>query len=191
MTDNTATQVDLSQCSFVTDKGRRCKLAAGHEGTHRMVIRGEVAKPKTLAELRTESPDTFAGFSLKMEAVPANADLGREYNREAEPRDADQQRVDKDAAKAYADWERAGKPENFDSPNAHKAAKRYVVPPQAFNTVIAMLRRATDKGGPVTGKRLSYRRKEHDSGQTVILFMFADPKPHTDATVNGSGTSGN
>ena len=175
----TDTQVNLAQCSFVTDKGRRCKLEAGHatvdgngkelkNGGHRMMLREEVAKPPTLAELRANG----LSLTLKAENVPVNANLGREYSRAVEPRDADQLRVDKDAEAAYQKWVTAGRPKRFE--DSAKQLSRYIIPPQAFDTVIAMLRRTVTTGAPMTGKYLGYRRQTHESGNTIVLWRVTD-----------------
>lgn len=175
----TDTQVDLTQCTFVTSKGRRCKLNAGHATTgengkklpndgHRMVLREEVAKPPTMAELRANG----LSFTLKAENVPTNANLGREYARAAEPRDADQLKVDHDAEVAYNKWVAAGRPKKLDD-NA-KQLSRYIIPPQAFDTVLAMLRRAVTTGAPMAGKYLSYRRQTHETGNAILLWRVTD-----------------
>ena len=39
-----------------------------------------------------------------------------------------------------------------------------------------MLNRARQAGGPIQGKALKYRRGTHESGNTIISFMFTDPK---------------
>lgn len=162
----TDTRPDLSQCAYTTDKGRRCKLTPGHEGKHRMVLRENVAKPPTAKELRAKG----LKLDLTMTAVPKGANLGREYKREAAPRDADQVKVDGNARKAYELWQQAGKPKDFDK----SPVQRFIIPPEAFDTVIGMLRRATTTGGPVAGKSLQYRQKTHESGNTQIFFRVTD-----------------
>lgn len=180
-----STKPDLSQCTYVTDKGRRCKLPANHVDsqdkdirTHRMILRDQVAKPKTLAELREAHKGNAAvlkGFNLQVESVPTTEDVSREYSREAEPRDQDQIKVDADAKKNYDAWVKRGKPDKtFDELGKMGLLSRYIFPPVAFDTIILMLRRATQTGGPVNGKRLSYRRKAHTSGNTMVYFIVTD-----------------
>jgi len=197
--DVPAGRPDLTQCQVKTDKGRQCKLNAGHEPAkdekgrlyskgkawegHRMVLRENVPTPKTLAELRKSDPK-MAGFKLVMSAVPKNADRGREVNREAEPRDDDQKRVDADALKSYNEWVRAGKPKDFEKPDF--PVQRYIFPPAAWDTVFAMLRRAGQQGGTVVGKRLEYRKKTHEDGNAMIFFAFTDKPPASPATDNGA-----
>ena len=129
---HTATTPDLSQCTYKTAKGRRCKLAPGHAATspdgkplpnggHRMVLRDEIAKPKPLAEVVPQ------GFTLAMELIPAGTTVTREFTRKK--RDKDQQRVDRDAKNLYDAWVKAGKPDDFDKAVAKRAAGRYIVPP--------------------------------------------------------------
>lgn len=167
---------DLSQCEFKTDKGRRCKLHVGHTGDHAMVLRGGIATPKTLAELRAADPTAFAGFTLTMEKVPTNEDVSRQYTpRAAEPRDADQKRTDADALKNYNAWVAKGSPaKSFEDLAKMGLLSRYIFPPAAFDTIVLMLRRATQSGGPVNGKKLSYRRGEHVSGNSMIRFVITD-----------------
>jgi hypothetical protein len=187
----------LSQCEYKTPKGRRCKLAPNHEGDHRMVLRNAIATPKTLAELRKENTEKFGAFRLEAEEVPDVADLGREYNRKIE-RDDDQQRADEDALAAYEAWVAAGKPKEFDNlgtftPVADggkgKPVRRYIFPPEAFDTVITYLRRATQKGGPVHGKRLEYRRKTHESGNAMLYYRIVDAKSPAAATAPAPETA--
>src|ERR1700744_2082832 len=174
---------NLPQCPYKNERGRQCKLSAGHDAKganngHKFVLRGAIQPPKPLAELR-KTDESLKGFSLSMETVPKGESVSREQNREAAPRDADQQRVDKDAVKAYEAWVAAGKPKGFDK--SGDALKRYIVPPAAFDTVVAMLRRATTGGGPLRGKRVEYRRRTHTSGNVIINFRFSDQTPGTNA----------
>jgi len=162
---------DLSRCEYKTEKGRRCRLVVhGGDTEHAMILRTGIPTPKSLAELR-EAGALNAKFTLpKMEAVPTTENLGREYKREAGPRDADQRRVDTDVKRAYDAWVKAGKPEKFEN----SPVQRYIFPPAAFDTIILMLRRATQTGGPVVGKSLKYRRKTHESGNAMVYFTVTD-----------------
>lgn len=171
--------VDLSQCAFVTEAGRRCKLAPDHVNSpdaktrkHKMVIRDEVKQPKTLAELRAESPKVK--FTLVREDIPADAVVVREYNRPAIERDEDQKRVDADALVAYQKWTKGGKKTGTFEELAPKFGSRYIVPAVAFDTVIMMLRRATQAGTKTTGKKLAYRRAAHTSGNVIVNYMITD-----------------
>lgn len=179
----TATDVNLSQCEHKTEKGRRCKLEAGHapvEGTsdgHRYVLRDQVQTPKPLSEIVKK------GFTLTMERVPEGEHVGVERARDTAPRDEFQLRVDSDTRKAYAEWVEAGKPVEFEK----APVNRYVFPAEAFDTIVAMLRRATAATAPKDtaspGKVLRYRRKAHVSGNAMIYFVISDkvvretPKP--------------
>lgn len=167
---------DLSQCNYETAKGRRCKLNDGHTGNHAMVLRGGIATPKSLAELRAANPEAFKGFTLTMERVPVNEDVSRQYTtRDAAPRDADQKRTDADALKNYNAWVAKGSPaRSFEELAKMGLLSRYIFPPAAFDTIVLMLRRATRSGGPVNGKKLSYRRGEHVSGNSMIRFVITD-----------------
>jgi hypothetical protein len=187
--------VDLTRCKEYTASGRRCKLAANHtdnpadEG-HMFVFRSPIATPKPLAELRKADAERdddkktgLAAFVLSAEEVPDDDDLSREYNKKEE-RDEDQKRVDADALKSYDAWNAAGKPEKFEdlgTPDAEKGKPvlRYVFPPEAFDTIVLMLRRATQAGGTVQGKRLEYRRKSHVSGNAMVYFRITDHKKAT------------
>lgn len=180
--------LDLTRCTNRTATGRQCKLNPGHDQgpnatDHRYIIRDGVAAPKTMDEL-SKSGALGEGFSLKMEAVPEGTDVSREQTRAELPRDAHQKKVDKDAVTAYNAWVKAGKQDDFEK----SPLQRYVVPPAAFDTVIAMLRRATTSGGPLRGKTVSYRRKAHESGNVIINFRFADKKESN--PVNADGESG-
>ena len=186
--------VDVSRCPVTTGKGRRCKLVAGHAGypagapqhnaDHVYMFRSGVDAPKTLTELRAAGT-VGATFTLTMEAVPKGTNLARSFTRSvAAPRDADQLKADKDAQKAYDAWAKAGKPGKFeDSP-----VQRYIVPPAVFNTVIQMLRRTTQAGGPMHGKKLSYRRAQHETGNAIINFTITD-KGQDDANTNGASSN--
>lgn len=162
---------DLSQCETKTAKGRRCKLNAGHTGDHAYVLRSAVPAPKMLSELRQEKATArkFATFTLTAQDVPLGS-VQREYTREPIERDADQKRVDADALAAYKSWEKAGKPTD----KKKVPFKRYIFPPEAFDAVILMLRRATQAGGPVQGKRLLYSRGTHTSGDAMVFFAVTD-----------------
>jgi hypothetical protein len=175
-TDGKTERPDLSRCEYTTDKGRRCRLAVHTDDTqHVMVFRTGVATPKTLAELRAADAKAFAGFSLAAEKVPTTEDFTREYTREAEPRDADQIKVDGDAKKNYQAWVAKGSPaKSFEELGKMGLLSRYIFPPAAFDTIVLMLRRATQTGGPVNGKKLSYRRKAHVSGNAMIYFVVTD-----------------
>lgn len=189
----TDTAINLRQCEYKTAKGRQCKLEYGHETKegaskedkkHRMVLASGIAKPPTMAELKAKG----ITFDLKMEVVPKATDVSRDYQRAAAPRDDDQKRVDGDAKKAYDKWAAAGKPTGTLEDLVKKGlAARYLVPPAAFDTVIAMLRRANTAGGPLPGKPLAYRRKTHESGNTMIVFAFTDRqvKPEVVASITG------
>jgi len=168
-------EANLTQCPQRTEKGRQCKLTAGHKlntrpngktigDGHRYILRDKVAQPRPLADVLPP------GFSLTMESVPKGEDVRREYSRTAAPRSEDEKRVDKDAARAYALWVKAGSPTD----EAKYPWQRYIFPPAAFDTVIAMLRLATNLGGSVQGKALKYRRKTHESGNSMVYFMFTD-----------------
>jgi hypothetical protein len=172
---------DVSQCDFKTPKGRQCKLAPGHEGPHRMVLRDQVPTPPTVAELKAKG----VKINLKMDAVPKSANIGREYKREAAPRDADQLKVDGDVRKAYEEWKAAGKPKvklANGKPNPAVPWKRYIIPPVAFDTVIALLRRATSGSGPVGRVSLKYNRHNHESGDLMIYFAVMDYDPKEETT---------
>lgn len=145
-----------TQCAYKTEKGRQCKLVSGHSGQHRMVIRQEkVGLP--------------AGLTLNAEIVPEGQRVTKTVTRDI-PRDQDQKKVDNDALKAYNAWHKAGKPEVGKAPQL-----RYVVPPNAVDAVLAILRRSTATGAPCAGKRLTYRRGTHESGNVVIAFSVTDP----------------
>jgi hypothetical protein len=165
--------VDLAQCTYTTDKGRRCKLAPNHDGAHRMVIRDKVAAPKSLAELRKLDAKKFGSLSLVAESIPRGEDVSREYNRDI-PRDDDQKRVDADAKKTYDKWVKGGNTKGTFEDLAPKFGARYIFPPEAFDTVVLMLRRAVQSGGPVAGKKLAYRRKNHESGNAMVYFTITD-----------------
>jgi len=169
---------NLSRCEFRTEKKRRCLLVSGHEGDHAMVLRSEITPPKTLAELRKDNADAFKGFKLTAEIVPDAEEIRREYKREAGPRDADQVKVDADAKRAYDAWVKAGSPAFRSIPDAPKGkfVFRYIIPPPAFDTVIMMLRRSTQTGGPVNGKRLAYTRAQHESGNVMVYYAVTDPR---------------
>lgn len=167
------TEVDLTQCEHTSEKGRRCKLAPGHEGDHRYVIRENVKQPKTLSELRKEDAKKFGKFSLVAEEIPNDADVSRQYTREVE-RDADQLKVDADAEKMYKRWAKAGSPKGTFEELAPRVGSRFLVPPEAFDTVIAMLRKSTQSGAFTAGKQLAYRRGQHASGNTIINWMIVD-----------------
>jgi hypothetical protein len=194
LADGTATAVDLTQCTAQSPSGRRCKLHPDHvnsadakERKHRFVIREEVAQPKTLAELRKENKK-LASFTLSAEAIPAGEDVSRQYNREIE-RDDDQKRVDADAKKAYDKWVKGGSKKGAFEDIAPKFGSRYIVPPEAFDTVIMMLRRSTQSGAATYGKKMAYRRGTHTSGNTIINWMIVDqgtfPKSSKDNGGNG------
>ena len=57
-----------------------------------------------------------------------------------------------------------------------KPVRRYLCPPEAVETIVLMLRRATQSGGPVKGKRLEYRRGDHVSGKAIVRFRVTDAK---------------
>lgn len=174
---------DLSRCEYKTEKGRRCRLAVhGDDTDHVMVFRTGIASPKTLTELRAENKK-LSGFTLAAEIVPTDEDVSREYTREAAERDEDQKRVDADALANYRKWEKARKPGGSLEDLAKKGlVSRYLFPPEAFDTIITMLRRAAQSGGPVNGKKLTYRRKSHTSGNAMVYFTFTDyPKNGDDS----------
>jgi hypothetical protein len=169
--------VDLSRCEYTSEKGRQCKLVVhSDDAKHVFMFRSQVAPPKHITEVVPE------GFTLTMERIPRDADLSIQRARTVEPRDEHQVRVDKDAIRAYTAWEKAGSPVGDFADLAPKYGGRYVIPPVAFDTVIAMLNRAKNAGGPLQGKRLQYRRGVHESGNTLVNFLFTDPAP--------TGTSG-
>jgi len=167
------TKPDLTQCENLSPKGRRCKLAPGHDGDHRYVIRENAVKAPTLKELRASDAQKFGKFSLVAEVIPAKADVSRQYKREIE-RDEDQLKVDSEAKKMYDRWVKKGSPKGSFEDLAPALGSRYIVPPEAFNTVIDMLRRATQTGAATQGKQLAYRRGEHESGNTIINWMIVD-----------------
>lgn len=165
---------DLTQCTYKTAAGRRCKLAPhGDDVKHRMVIRDAVKAPKTLSELRKEDAKTFGKFTLIREDIPATATVAREYHREVE-RDEDQKRVDADALTTYQKWTKGGKKTGTLEDLAPKFGSRYIVPAAAFDTVIQMLRRSVQAGTKTTGKKLSYRRTQHVSGNVIVNYMLTD-----------------
>jgi hypothetical protein len=179
--ENGPVRPDLSRCEGQSASGRRCLLPRGHadspdkkERKHRFVIREEVASPKTLKELRTEDKKTFGKFVLASEDIPQDADVNRQYNGQQIERDDDQKAVDAAADEAYKKWEAAGKPTGKFEAVAHSSGKRYIVPPAAFDTVIMMLRRSTQVGAPQHGKKLSYRRGQHVSGNVIINYLITD-----------------
>jgi len=175
---------DLTRCEYKTDKGRRCRLGIhGDDVDHAMVLRTGIAKPKTLAELRKSEIAAFKGFKLAVESVPTTEDVSREYSRETEPRDEDQLKVDADAKRNYDTWVKKGSPDkSFDELGKMGLLSRYIFPPAAFDTIVLMLRRATQTGGPVVGKRLSYRRKSHVSGNAMVYFVVTEKSSKTDET---------
>jgi hypothetical protein len=172
--------LDLSQCEHKTEKGRRCKLVV-HDDTigHKYMFRNEIPAPPHITKVAPE------GFTLQMERIPAGADLGISRTRALDPRDEHQVRVDKDSVRAYNAWDKAGKPKGKFEDLAVKYGGRYIVPPAAFDTVIDMLIRVKKSGGPLAGKRLQYRKGTHESGATIINFMFTDPDPKTTAENDG------
>jgi hypothetical protein len=180
---------NLSRCAYKTEKGRQCKLVDNHEGDHVFMFRGAVSTPKTLAELRKADAKTFGKFTLAAEDIPATADLSRQYNREVE-RDDDQKRVDVDAKAAYDKWTKGGKKSGEFEAIAPKFGKRYIVPAPAFDTVIMMLRRAVQSGSPVAGKKLAYRRAQHESGNVIINFTITDDGAIKRAKSDGANGNG-
>jgi hypothetical protein len=189
LTDGTDKPVDLTQCTELSPSGRRCKLAPGHDGKHRFVIREEVPQPKTLAELRKENKK-LASFTLTAEAIPAGEDVSRQYNREIE-RDDDQKRVDADAKKAYDKWVKGGSKKGPFEEIAPKFGSRYIIPPEAFDTVIMMLRRSTQSGAATYGKKMAYRRGQHTSGNTIINWMIVDQGTFPKSSTDNGGNGGN
>ena len=190
--DNGPDRPDLTQCTATSPSGRRCKLAPDHVNSpdkdvqkHRYVIRSEVKAPPTLAELKAADKKTFAKFTLEAEDIPVDADVNRQYTGREIERDEDQKRVDADADAAYKRWTKAGSPKGKFEDIAKSSGKRYVVPPAAFDTVIMMLRRATQMGAPQAGKKLSYRRGQHVSGNVIINYLITDSGAVTTAKADG------
>lgn len=161
-----------NQCTYKSESGRRCKLDAGHPKTdqkhgHMFMDRKGVSTPHIASVVPT-------GFSLTMEAIPKDANLARAHERTPEPRDEWQTKVDDDAKRVYAKWDKAGKPSADFATLATRVGGRYIVPPEASESVVAMLRRVQTAGGPLVGKHLSYRKTKHESGNTAVNYVFTD-----------------
>lgn len=168
---------DDNRCDFATESGRRCKLVPHATGVHKFIDRSK--KPVPLASVLP------AGFTLKAEEVKKDDVLKREH--QTAPRDADQVKIDADAARSYAKWEHHGKKDKFDDVPAG-ALTEYVVPPQAVDAVVAYLKNTVLSGGPCHGKRMAYRRGVSPrNGLIRVQWVIMDrPKPSEPAASTGN-----
>jgi hypothetical protein len=161
------------QCYYKTAKGVQCKLPFGHEI-------GEEGKPGTPHRMRALAPAGLpGGFTKpKAEAVPT-AEKITTVGRAAE-RSEDQRGFDTDMIGAWHAWDKAGRSTEFgDMPHF-----RYVVPPEAVDAVLAMMRLGVGSGSPAKGKKLHYRRAPHVSGGVIVEYAVSNmpEKPVPDST---------
>ncbi len=169
------------QCSHKSESGRRCKLNEGHDKAktadgHQYIVKSGISAPKPFGELLKELEGEGKGFTLTAAPIPAGTDLSLRPGewKELPPRDEHQQRVDKDAERAYEKWVKGGKKSGTFEDLAVRFGGRYVIPPAAWDTVIAMLRMAVQSGGPLQGKHFAYRKTRHDSGNVALNYLFTE-----------------
>lgn len=112
--------------------------------------------------------------------IPVNPDSKRNVRRDTAPRDKFQRQIDHDAEVSYKHWLDAGKPDAFKS----APRVRYEVPPEAVESLVKALDRATGSGGPesVRGKTVRYRPgKIPETGLSVIEWFISDRRVRTPA----------
>lgn len=161
------------QCEYKTERGRQCKLLVDPAtGAH---VDAKPDKHKfVIRKAPEEKPVLPKGVRLKAQIIPIDGERIKKQvgagAREAEPRDEHQRQVDADVKAIYEEWIRRGRPNEVEKwPQGV-----YVVPPEAVDAVLDMLRKTMTKGGPAYGKSTRYTRGTHKSGNALIAFSCAD-----------------
>jgi len=128
--------------------------------------------PTTPRKTRKATPSlaSVLGDGFKLEPEVVEGSWKREVTRKQAPRDEYQLKLDKDAKRVYAEWQRKGRPEEMD--NCPKIG--YRVNPDAVPVLSAYLRRVVGPGGPLTGKFLSVRTEDGGEGRVLVKAIYKD-----------------
>lgn len=165
------------QCPYKTDRGRQCKLLADPvTGLH---VDAKPDKHKfVIRKAPGERPVLPQGVRLRAEILPIGQRVKKETpNRETGPRSNEQKQVDADVLAVYNEWVKRNKPKEPEN----WPQSRYIVPPEAVDAVLDMLRKTTQKDGPVYGKSVRYVKGKHKGGGVIVAFSCADKPPPQDA----------